>query len=158
MMDEKTKKESDRGRKEEIEGKRNGTNGYRRTSARRKNHTDPATGVQHVSAAFSRAGCGADRENGYYKSKERRRPSVSKKGGDPRITPCVPQEKRRTVYGGGQPDRNRGTACAQSGKGQNDCCPKKRKKLFHSESVLCDFQPDMADFTAISPGYFQNNT
>lgn len=101
MMDEKTKKESDRGRKEEIEGKRNGTNGYRRTSARRKNHTDPATGVQHVSAAFSRAGCGADRENGYYKSKERRRPSVSKKGGDPRITPCVPQAKRRTVYGGG---------------------------------------------------------
>ena len=60
MMDGKTKKESDRGRKEEIEGKRNGTNGYRKTLERGKNHTDSATGIEHVSTAFSRAGCGTD--------------------------------------------------------------------------------------------------
>ena len=41
---------------------------------------------------------------------------------------------------------------------QNDRCQKKRKKLFHRESSICDFQPDMADFTAFSSCNFPNNT
>ena len=45
MMDEKTKKNMTGKEKEEIEGKNNGTNLYRKAFRRWKNHTDQTTGV-----------------------------------------------------------------------------------------------------------------